>query len=1055
MPNRNELIESFHKNVNTANSELAKKEHLKNLLLRLFDQDNNSSEVIDQMAMGSEKTIFNIPLKERIKTGRADTQYGKVIIEFESDLSKTREHAKEQLAEYVSGNWKSGNEYNFTLISTDCVKWEIYAPKYENLVEDDTFVAEDIELLQVDGFNLNKDNSSDFFFFLDRYLFRTELIKPTLEQIKIDFGPSSSTFISCIDELTKYFGKVKANNDVKIAFEQWQKFLSIAYGSFEAREDAFLVHTYLSVFAKILAYEVITGDDFIDEDELKGIIRGSIFDKLHVKNFIDQDFYNWISHEEHFQKLKPVFRKITQQVGNYNFENVDEDILKGVYQELIDIDTRHSLGEYYTPDWLCEKVVNNLDFKKDSQILDPACGSGSFLKASIDRLKNDFPELSARDLSEKVVGIDIHPLSVQIAKTTVLLSLGKKIERAKKPINLRVYLANTLLTPKGSVGLFGSRYKMSIDKSNYDISTKVFEDPGLFDAGITVAEELADLSKETEEESIKTFEQVLKRRYSKGGLTDDLIDSFYKIYIGFRKAKKEGRDSIWRFITQNLYKPFFLKENFDFIVGNPPWLTFRQVNSGIYQDQLRTLATQLKVTPEKQSDLTHLEIAAIFLAHCSSYFLKKDHEIAFVLPRSFFSASHHDNSRSGKALGFKVTELWDLDGVSPLFKVPSCVIFGKKKHALKKPPKSGIKGFKVSGNLKNQSLNLENAKSDLNFKKTKWYYGKLGKLTAYTEYKLNKSNQVNYYQPEFRQGATIVPRNFYFVEPVNGTPQDFDNREIVIENPEDIKKKARDPWRDFKPSDSINSNFLFKTILAKSLVPFALINPELVILPVQVEKGEEKKEINLLSWEDIKDDGYINTAKWFKNCEEYWVKNRTDRNEKNEITSFDYLNWQNKLTEQNLNCDYLVLYTASATNANATVIKRKDFELEFFVESKAYWYGTNNIQEAYYLTAFLNAQEPNRIIKDFQSRGLFGPRDIHKKILEVPLPKYDPDKASHFKVYQQSKIIEQKVSEYLKDIDTTDISSREVGSLRTDILEFVDSEMSEINKLLIKIIENQ
>ena len=49
---------------------------------------------------------------------------------------------------------------------------------------------------------------------------------------------------------------------------------------------------------------------------------------------------------------------------------------------LIDIDTRHALGEYYTPDWLCERVVDDLHLERGYYALDPACGSGSFLRAA-------------------------------------------------------------------------------------------------------------------------------------------------------------------------------------------------------------------------------------------------------------------------------------------------------------------------------------------------------------------------------------------------------------------------------------------------------------------------------------------------------------------------------------------------------------------------------------------------------------------------------------------------------------------------------------------------
>ena len=128
-----------------------------------------------------------------------------------------------------------------------------------------------------------------------------------------------------------------------------------------------------------------------------------------------------------------MFRELNQQLNQYDFSDVREDILKGVYQELIDLETRHALGEYYTPDWLCERIVNSLKFEAKAMFLDPACGSGSFLRAFIARMRRDFPGLCAEALAEQVVGIDIHPLSVLIAKTTVLLSQEQVSSRQKGP----------------------------------------------------------------------------------------------------------------------------------------------------------------------------------------------------------------------------------------------------------------------------------------------------------------------------------------------------------------------------------------------------------------------------------------------------------------------------------------------------------------------------------------------------------------------------------------------------------------------------------------------
>lgn len=1048
MSERAEYVESYLSKIDQAGSEAAKRELFKSLLERLFNQDDRAREVIDNMSLGAE-AVVNVPLPERIKTGYADTQYGRVIIEFKDNLNQDEEDARNQLAEYVAGNWGSGEDYNFTLLATDCKEWKVYAPNHEKLVGEEDITVTDVELEETESFEIKEDHSDETFFFLDRYLFQTRPQKPTLERIKQDFGEHSPTFVSCLDHLSRYFEEVRDDDHVEVAFEQWQRFLSIAYGSFEAREEAFLVHTYLSIFSKILAYEVLTGDDFIDQKELEGILTGEIFAKYKIENFVSQDFYDWVGRPEHFTHLQPVFRRLTSQIGQYDFSLVDEDILKGVYQELIDIDTRHQLGEYYTPDWLCERIVEELDIDEDSDVLDPACGSGSFLRAVIEELKDKHPDLSARDILDRVVGVDIHPLSVQISKTTVLLALRDRVRSLKRPVSLKVHLSNTLLAPEGSVDMFGEEFRMMIDGEPYRITVKVFEDPTTFDAAIRTCDKMAELSAGEEDYDREMIESSLESQEEIDGLSKKLIDSFHSIYLGIKRAKESGRDSIWRFIVQNLYKPYFLKNKFDVVVGNPPWLTYGDVDYGDYQDELDELSEEYNVKPDQKKNYTHLEIATIFLSHSSWYFLDSGGEIAFVMPRSIFSGDQHDKTRKGVAKGYQITELWDLGGVEPLFNIPSSVIFADQKYANNRFPDEGVSGYLVEGNLSEQNLTWEKAKPDLNFEETQWHYGKLGSLTAFTPYKVETAGSVNYYKDHFKQGATIVPRNFYFVEFDQPQPSDLDERVVSVKTNEERRKYAKKPWKSLKVSGQVHSDYLYRTAISSNVVPFAIIEPELVVLPVEID---DSGEFTMKHWEDIMTEGNLETAKWFKKAEEKWDEHKTDKSES--MSYLDRLNYQYGITEQETRSSYLVMYTASSKDANAAVFDREEIDIPFVTESKTYWIGTDDEHEAHFLAGFLNAAEPNRVIKSFQSRGLFGPRDVHKKILEVPLNEFDPDNEKHQKISKLSKSCAEQTERYLRDEeDTSKRSPYHLGRLRSSVRDHLSNRMEEIDQVIRSMIE--
>ncbi|MDP2362720.1 MAG: restriction endonuclease, partial [Ignavibacteria bacterium] len=534
-------------------------------------------------------------------------------------------------------------------------------------------------------------------------------------------------------------------------------------------------------------------------------------------------------------------------------------------------------------------------------------------------------------------------------------------------------------------------------------------------------------------------------------LNKQIIESFYKVYVGLKSVKEKGRDSIWRFIVQNLYKPYFLSGKFDYVIGNPPWFTYSSIKNEEYQNTLNELAEIYKVKPEKVANFPHLEIAAIFLANCSNYFLKDKGTTAFVLPRSFFSADHHDNTRSGKASGFKFSQIWDMDGVVPLFRVPSCVFFVEK-YEKKSAPINGLPGLKFSGKLTEHNCNLLIASEKLKEENAKWYYVKQGNASAISDKKTKNNVNENPYKKRFKQGATIVPRCFYFIELTQDTPKDFEDRIINIKTSEAIEADAKKPWKGLKFMGKIESKFIFRTALAKSILPFALYKPDLVALPVLIEKNNVgKKEVTLLSAKDLMQEGYLNASKWFGNVENTWQLLRTEKNQN--ISSEDYLNWQNKLTEQKLDAPYLVLYNSSAKDANTTVVKRVDLDLEIFIESKGYWFSTSNEMEAYYLTAILNSKVPNEKMKAFQTRGLFGARDIHKKILDVYFPRFDENNETHLKLAELSVLAHKKAKKYLEDTPPQkELSAIHLGRLRVAIKKHLSEEMKEIDKLVKRVV---
>ena len=143
---------------------------------------------------------------------------------------------------------------------------------------------------------------------------------------------------------------------------------------------------------------------------------------------------------------------------------------------------------------------------------------------------------------------------------------------------------------------------------------------------------------------------------------------------------QQKQNSIWSFIIRNSYRPAMLRQQFDFIIGNPPWVAYRYVTDPEYQKEIKLRAVETyKIAPKSQSLFTQMELATVFLAHSMQTFARPGAKLAFVMPRSILTADQHQNliQRKYKA-DFRLSGYWDLWDVAPLFNVPSCVLFAEQ-----------------------------------------------------------------------------------------------------------------------------------------------------------------------------------------------------------------------------------------------------------------------------------------------------------------------------------------------------------------------------------------
>lgn len=446
------ILTRYLDDVQSLPNEAAKTHRFAGLVSELFPGTSAPTE----LAAGVEKVV-RVDTAVGPKRRHIDAYYGNAVIEFERSLKAKEDEAKRQLREQVAGLWRDGDSRPLVCVATDGVVWKMFRPRADRASPQ----PEEIELVPLRELVLSGQTLTDFWIWLTSLLFREARTEPTAERFRVDFGATSLAFAEAMDALEQAWEAVAESPETQLALDTWQRYLTVTYGSLSDAAGSrpelvslFLKHTYLASLARLLVWAALSRGRTTGalRDVANDVLSGRYFESKGIENLVEDDFFQWVRRRDAEEILAPVWERTLAQMQSYDLARLGQDVLKGVYQELVDPRDRHELGEYYTPEWLCERIVAELLPKKGfASVIDPTCGSGSFLRAVIAHLLRVNPKdgdvTRLRHVLENVVGIDIHPLAVTIARATYLLALGKLVKATKRPIQIPVYLADSLFLP--------------------------------------------------------------------------------------------------------------------------------------------------------------------------------------------------------------------------------------------------------------------------------------------------------------------------------------------------------------------------------------------------------------------------------------------------------------------------------------------------------------------------------------------------------------------------------------------------------------------------------
>lgn len=200
--------------------------------------------------------------------------------------------------------------------------------------------------------------------------------------------------------------------------------------AFEELLKLIFIKVYDEQYSSSLQFYILPGEDIID-----------VRKRLNTLFINVQNRFNYIfKGNEKIELNDTVLEYIVKELQRFSLIDTDTDVKGEAYEEIVGPNLRGDRGEFFTPRNVCNLTIemlfslvseDQLTSPGGMKILDPAVGTGGFLIAGVQKIKQlflnrGFKSFQLRDLIRDVVnanfyGIDFNPFLVKVAQMNMVM----------------------------------------------------------------------------------------------------------------------------------------------------------------------------------------------------------------------------------------------------------------------------------------------------------------------------------------------------------------------------------------------------------------------------------------------------------------------------------------------------------------------------------------------------------------------------------------------------------------------------------------------------------
>ena len=624
----------------------------------------------------------HIDYRRHIGRGRMDSRLGAVVIEYKRpSMMKTEqqtEAAREQLEEYllaltakvstpVCGFLTDGRTFlevraDNESITSRSSQTDVDAAALLRLTK--CLVALDLTALTAE--NLIRDfcggNWDGVLFETARYLnttlreksiLKTDMLRSEWEEL-FRLAHDDQSQQRRIQERQKAFGEI-FNLEISTPASEYQAL--------------FALHTAYGIVLKLIAYRVVSDLRFGSAlQDYHSLLRGNsialrsfcshledgqVFRELGILNLLEGDFFSWYCDRNQWNEgLAQCVRKVIEILARY--EDAPDiftsrgavDLFRMLYEATVPQVVRASFGEFYTPFWLADHVLQSTNPKGRWRALDPCCGSGTFVIAAISRIKTETRQLSIaetlHEILHRVVAIDLNPLAVLTTRIHYFIHISDLLPDEVEGLVIPVYLGDASYVPERT-------HIQQVECLAYQLRT--LRTPIQLMMPVSLVEDIPSFvqlmqkyEKAVQEKDAEQATEILVSRMNSADKNPEIVRRLQELSKQLVELESKGWNGIWARIITNFLATACLGR-FDAIVGNPPWIDWKNLPAG-YREKIKSLCIDRGLfSGAGRTGGINLNVCAL-IAHVSiTNWLSKSGIFAFLMPRELAKQASYEGWR--------------------------------------------------------------------------------------------------------------------------------------------------------------------------------------------------------------------------------------------------------------------------------------------------------------------------------------------------------------------------------------------------------------------------